>query len=460
MKPSSAPPAPKHRGIPLFAVLLLGAVILLLLAIFQSFQTSPTSAENSTRHSVPTVTPTRSQDDFGIARAANLEPSAEEIVAEKLGRFIQGHEAIVAVLAKQYNVTAPEEVGRFFAALHAGNWPEATNLFASLKNLMQSKDRPPGLEKIWPAIMETHGVAEQTQAWPAQQLLDYGNAILDSLRPGMIYTGGTDAGRFIPTLLADTSMGEPPVVLTQNALADGSYLDYVRFRYGDRLNTLSDEDSQKGFTDYLADAQKRLQHDQQFPDEPKQVRPGEDIQIKAGSVHVSGQVAVMSINERLLQTLLQKNPTLSFALEESFPLKSFYNAATPLGPITELRADPTANPLTAERAAQSLDYWRSLTQPLLTTPAATSAPNEAYAKMILSQANLYENRNLTDAAEQAFQLAHQLNPGNSVVIFSYVQLLTRQNRYDEARQLAQAAVNAAPQNEQFRGLLTSLNRGK
>ena len=49
--------------------------------------------------------------------------------------------------------------------------------------------------------------------------------------------------------------------------------------------------------------------------------------------NVSGQVAVMAINEQLLQTLLQKNPNATFALEETFPLKSLYASATNLGPI-------------------------------------------------------------------------------------------------------------------------------
>ena len=58
--------------------------------------------------------------------------------------------------------------------------------------------------KLFAALFETHGVAEIAHDWPAQQLLDYGNSVLGALRPGMIYLGGTDAGRFIPTLLNDT----------------------------------------------------------------------------------------------------------------------------------------------------------------------------------------------------------------------------------------------------------------
>src|SRR5438094_626452 len=78
----------------------------------------------------------------------------------------------------------------------------------------------------------------EAHKWPAQKLLDYGQTILGSLRPGMVYVGGTDPGCFIPTFLNETSEGERHVVMTQNALADGSYLDYLNFVYKDRMNTL------------------------------------------------------------------------------------------------------------------------------------------------------------------------------------------------------------------------------
>src|SRR5438876_10987082 len=118
---------------------------------------------------------------------------------------------------------------------------------------------------------------------------------------------------------------------------------------------LTKDDSQRAFQEYLSDAQKRLEHDQKFPDEPKQVRPGEDIQVTDGKVQVSGQVAVMSINEKLLQILMEKNPNLTFAVQESFPMKGTYADALPLGPLMELRAPDGQDTFTAERAAQPLD---------------------------------------------------------------------------------------------------------
>src|SRR5205807_4289519 len=103
----------------------------------------------------------------------------------------------------------------------------------------------------------------------------------------------------------------------------------------------------------------------QFTDEPKKVRTGEDIQVVDGKIQVRGQTAVMAINEKLLQMLMQKNPQMSFAMQESFPLRGLYADALPLGPLIELNAQNGQNTFTPERATQSLDYWRNATPQIL-----------------------------------------------------------------------------------------------
>jgi len=262
----------------------------------------------------------------------------------------------------------------------------------------------------------------------------------------MVYVGGTDPGRFIPTLLNETSEGEQHVVLTQNALANGSYLDYVRFLYGDRLATPTQEASNRTFQDYLADAQKRLTHDQQFPGEPKQIRPGEDVRSLNGGLQVSGQVAVMTINERLLQTLMEKNPDTAFALEESFPLKSTYGGAAPLGPIMELRVPAEQNAFTAERAAQTLDYWRKATQQLLSDTEASGSPDtlKTYSHMAAAQANLLADHNYNGEAEQAYRLASQLSPSNPEAVSGLAETLVRAGRAEDARGVLEEFVRNNP----------------
>ncbi|EEF60014.1 tetratricopeptide repeat protein [Pedosphaera parvula] len=391
----------------------------------------------------------------------------EEIVASKVIQFARNRRAIAEAMGRRDKMEMPDEVKRFFAAAEDGRWEELDVIFKSLRDVRDHKlglrDNPlsVALPTFWPAVLDTYGVAEAAHSWPAQKLLDYGQDVLGSLRPDMVYVGGTDPGRWIPTLLNETSEGEHHIVLTQNGLAAGDYLDYLDFQYHDRFSTLTAEDSKNAFQDYLTDVQKRLQHDQQFPNEPKQVRPGENINITDGRTAVSGQDAVMAVNERLLQMLLEKNPNLSFALEESFPLKSTYADATPLGPLMELRAQDAQTTFTAERATQTLDYWNAATQKLLSDPEASGSSDtmKTYSHDAVAQANLLAAHNFDAEAEQAYHLANQLWPENPEPVSALSEILFQNGHPEEARQLIDDFMrnhpDARPGMEKLRGSSTT-----
>jgi tetratricopeptide (TPR) repeat protein len=394
---------------------------------------------------------------------ADQTASAEQIVAGKLSQFARGRHEIAQRMAKRFGVELTEDVERFFHAVEAGQWEKSQKLFDLLKRQRDSGGSDgEGLRKLWGPIMETFGVAEEAHNWPAQTLLDYGHAVMDSLRPGMVYLGGTDPGRFIPTLLNETAEGEHHIILTQNAMADNSYLQYASFLYGDQKPMLDEQDSERAFKEYLSDAQKRLDHDQQFPDEPRQVRPGEDIRTTDGRLQVSGQVAVMAINERLVQMLMEKNPDVSFAIEQSFPLQSTYAGATTLGPIMELRVQDGQNALTPERAAQAVDYWQTTAQQVLSDPGVEDSlwVRKAWSKMASEQAALLLSQNYTAEAEAGFRVANELCPSSPEAVFRYVDLLVKQKRFDEAIQVADKGARADPENGQLRGLVEQLRTVK
>jgi predicted Zn-dependent protease len=170
----------------------------------------------------------------------------------------------------------------------------------------------------------------------------------------------------------------------------------------------------------------------------------------------------MAINEKLFQMLMAKNPTTPFAMEESFPFSSLYGNATPLGPIIEMGFPDESNPLTADRAAQSVDYWRTAADQLLSDPATPdgSDPRKAYSKLVSSQAGILADHQFTDEAEQAFRIASQLYPASPEVTFRYVNLLTSQNRLADALQVAENALKADPANQQFLDLRNRLSASK
>jgi len=368
-----------------------------------------------------------------------------------------------------YGVETLDEVEHFFDAVEANRWDELHALFESISARHRSTPPVREIDAVWPAILDTFGAAQQAHDWPAQKLLDYGQSVLDSLRPGMVYLGGTDSGRWVPALL-NTSEGEGHAVITQNALMEERYLEYVGLLYGDRLETLGPDDAKAARQAYLDDARMRLEHDQQFPDEPRQVRPGENIRFSTGAgetgfgdgrVQASGMNSVMAVNEFLLQRLLEKNPDLSFAYEESFPIKSTFAEASPVGPIMELRVRDEQNTLTAERAAQSVDYWRAMTQQLMADPEFTQSHHAraSYSKLLSSQAGLLVERNFPAEAEQAFRFANELCPSSPEAVYRYVNWLVAQGRIQDALPVAEAAVRADVNHQhQYRGLVAELNR--
>lgn len=362
--------------------------------------------------------------------------SAEEIVAGKVTQFARDRLKIAQAMAKRFKVSVAPDVERFFQAVLAGRWEELNAAFEGLKQRRESGNGE-DLGVLWGPILETLLIAECGHYWPAQKLLDYGEATLGALRPGMVYVGGTDPGRGIPMLLNETSDGERHVVLTQNALADGSYLQYFDFLYGDRVATLTSDESQRAFQEYLADAQKRLAHDQQFPDEPKQIRPGEDVRMVDNRAQVSGQVAVMAINEILLRKFMAKNPDLSFALEESFPLKSTYPNAVPLGPLMELGVQDVQSSFTPDAAAKAVTYWRDAAEQFVsdTALAADSPPRLAYAKMAAAQAALLAEHQYGAEADDAYRVAMQISSDAPEAVYGLAKLLASTGRAEEARQL-------------------------
>ena len=418
----------------------------------------------------------------GEARPGRLSPphpggaaalpaeSAEQIVARRAAQFARSRREVLHGIAGKLKIAVPAEVEQFFAAAEAGDWEQLRALFRKMVAERGAQPHPPELDQLWAPVLATFNALEEAHSWPAKEYLDYGNAILDSLKPGMVYVGGTDPGRGIPELLNETTEGENHVVITQNGLADATYMDYLRFIYGDRLNLPSPEQVQSAYQAYVADYQTRLAHDQQFPDEPKQVLPGENVGSDAGagwtaaikqgdeSIQVSGQVSCMMINERILQMILQANPDSPFGLEESFPLKSTYAEAAPLGPIMELRAPDDQNALSDDTASATLAYWQDRVQQVLADPAAADSPNwlRAYSKLTDAQANLFAAHGLNAQAEQAFQLSLQLCPYATDAAFGYVNLLTSQNRAEEALAVAQSAANADPSSQPLQNLVGRL----
>ena len=410
---------------------------------------------------VPDTAGVKSQPVRRESLKAATAATAEEIVARKVAQFGQKRRELIRAIAWRTGKEIPAEVEKFFEAIEMGDWEQIDDVWTSMSKRSaqyEGSTHAPELDPFWPTVLDVYLTAEAAHNWPAQKLLNYGNAILDALRPGMVYVGGTDWGRAIPTLLNETGEGERHVVITQNAFADRRYMDFVETLYSDRFAALTQDESDRAFKEYIDDAKKRFEHDQEFPEEPRQVRPGETIGMQDGKFQVSGQVAVMDINERMLRMLMQKNPDTSFAMEESFPFKSMMGNATTLGPIMELGVQDEQHALTRERASQAVDYWRATTQELLADPQALESREVrmSYSKLISSQAGMLLDRGYSAEAEEAFVLANKIAPTSPEAVLRYVNLLVDQGRVGDAIPIAENARSLAPEKKEFIDLAQKL----
>ncbi|MCU0785393.1 MAG: DUF2723 domain-containing protein, partial [Verrucomicrobia bacterium] len=402
-------------------------------------------------------------------------------------------------------------------------------------------------------------------------------------RDAILY-GGTDPGRFCPTYMIfnegfiparckprDPNFDRRDVyIITQNALADGTYLNYIRAHYNRStqkdppffqellrgpterdLNyttnflaragfTLLDQpftklganiearrrregvyppkemyiatpdDSQRCFQDYLADAQKRVQHDRDFPNEMRQVKPGEDVKIIENRVQVSGQVAVMAINGLITKVMFDRNPTNEFFVEESFPLDWMYPHLTPFGVIMKINRQPL--PILSEEILQrDHEFWAKFSDRLIgnwityDTPVKDIArfvekvylrhdfsgfkgdrrfvrddqAQKAFSKLRSSIGGVYAWRlnymaltkdgdyraktkeefdRLFKEADFTFRQAFAFCPYSPEAVFRYVQLLTQPqiNRFEDALIVAETCLKLDPYNGQVIGLVNQL----
>jgi tetratricopeptide (TPR) repeat protein len=122
------------------------------------------------------------------------------------------------------------------------------------------------------------------------------------------------------------------------------------------ISTPSEQDSSICFNDYMADVQRRVQHDMDFPNERRQVRGDEDIRVDGGRLQVASQRAVMSINGLLTKVIFDKNPLHEFYVEESFPLDWMYPHLEPFGVIMKINRHPVRE-MSQETIDRDHAFW-------------------------------------------------------------------------------------------------------
>ena len=183
------------------------------------------------------------------ASSWSLDKSA---ASAQLKQFLATQEAQARALAKEEGKKLPSEFDAFYKAAEAGDWQDATDLFGQMRKRLDGDSSLRG--SWWSATLDAAGVF-WTFPLGDKYAIAFGNDIIKSIPDGSIYFGGADPGRFVVTALMESHAdGKPFFMLSQNPLADATYLHYLRAMYGGKIHTPTDEDLQKSFQDYKTDA--------------------------------------------------------------------------------------------------------------------------------------------------------------------------------------------------------------
>jgi hypothetical protein len=302
-------------------------------------------------------------------------------------------------------------------------------------------------------VMEVYGAFDGFMTGDEKYAAKFGREVIDSITTGSIYFGGTDPGRFIVTAMQKSQVnGDPFFTLTQNALADGSYLDYLRSMYESKIYIPTDQDVQNAFN--IGETFTRTNQSPNFQ---------------------------WMIEGLLLKTIFQNNSNREFFVEDSVPLDWMYPYLEPHGLIMRLNRQPLSE-LSGEIVRRDHDYWTKTVTPMIgdwLKPDTTVKEVAAFAEKVFARhdfsgfagdpqfvqndysckifskercsiAGLYGWRaqHATDAAEKkrmnaeadfAFRQAFALCPHSPEVVFRYANLLMSESRISDALLMAETA---------------------
>lgn len=250
-----------------------------------------------------------------------------------------------------------------------------------------------------------------------------------------VFFGGTDAGRFVPTYMVFAADFRSDIaVLTQNALADPTYMNVIRDLYGADLWLPSADEVRGAFTDYVAAVQSG-----------ERAGSGRLIE-ENGRVQLSGSGAIMEINADLCRKIVTRNPERTFYLEESYPVEWMRRQLLPAGLAVQITRETAP---VQETATSDRDFWDWMKRRLLSDPAYRRdfAAQKAFSKLRLTIGSVYTSHQLLREAEAALQDAVTLYPDSSEILFRYLQQsLVPRYRFDEALRFLRGYLAIDPKN--------------
>ncbi len=245
------------------------------------------------------------------------------------------------------------------------------------------------------------------------------------MTPDAIFFGGTDPGRFVPTYMIYSAKVRPDVFLiTQNALADPTYLDTMRSLYADQIWMPTAIDNSNAFNEYI-----RLVESGVLPNLG-------GISNKGGRTQVNGAMEVMEINALITKMIFDKNIAKhDFYVEESYAMRWMNPYLTPHGLIMKLNSKELSYPEFNASIQDDMDFWDWYTRRLTANEGYERdvAARRSFSKLRASIAGLYATRRMIQPAERAFIDGIILYPYSPECTIRYMrEILYPYGRLDEA----------------------------
>jgi tetratricopeptide (TPR) repeat protein len=264
-----------------------------------------------------------------------------------------------------------------------------------------------------------------------------------------VFYGGTDPGRFVPTYMIYSADVRPDVFLiTQNALADNTFMSITRDLYGDMIWIPSKNDSAYAFQVYIDEVKAGTRP------------PNGDISIVGGRVQVQGALGVMEINGILAKMIFERNKwNHGFYVEESYVIRWMYPYLTPNGLIMKINPEKIAISKTTKQ--NDLDFWDWYVRKLTRNPKfyRDIVARKSFSKLRGALAGLYSDHRDMATAENAFKEAYILYPLSPEANFRLVQeVYLRVGKFNEALNLINDFCAMDPGNNRAKSFAANISR--
>ncbi|MBM3858935.1 MAG: DUF2723 domain-containing protein [Verrucomicrobia bacterium] len=332
-------------------------------------------------------------------------------------------------------------------------------------------------------------------------------------RDAVLY-GGTDPGRFVPTYMIfcesrskhkfSDSHFDPEggknfdrrdvYIITQNALADSTYMSYIRDHYDysrpdwNNPATLTNRPSWQNRQ--LGWAWHTLDRETMYPRQPiwipgeqdvqrafqeyvnglrnRAPSPEEQVEVVDGRVSVKGVAGVMNINGILTKWIFDRNKDKhSFYVEESYVIPWMYPYLEPAGVIMKINKEPLPTPqenpgLWSMIIQRDRAYWDKLEAEFMARPEfrRDSDAQKTFSKLRSAIGGVYAFRRLVQEAEYAYKQAQRLCAESPEASFRCAQLYMELGQVDKAIDTLKALEELDPLNRKIKEARQQLEGAK